>query len=295
MAARLTDGRFALESGSGSRISALLQLIRPLNGLIGAGAVVAGALIAGHPFLPAPAMLGAAAALAAVSGANALNDCLDREADVVNRPMRPIPSGRVSVRGAAVISGIAYALALVLGALAGGPSFLVVVTWVGLTALYSASFKRILVVGNLVAAVLTASIVVLGGVTQGKVEPLVIPFIMALVANVGREVVKDIEDIEGDARAGVVTLATRFGPERAYTVARITTVVLMGVVAAPCFAQLYGPGYAVVAGAIELILIWQLVLPSRRPEPADLRLHAGALKLVMVMGLVAFLVGRVGA
>ncbi len=252
---------------------------------------MAGALIVGRPFLVAPAILGAAAALAAVSGANALNDCLDREADAVNRPMRPIPSGRISAGEAAVISGIAYVLALALGVLAGGWSFLMVATWVALTALYSASFKRILVVGNLAAAVLTASIVVLGGVTQGKIGPLAIPFIMALVANVGREVVKDIEDVEGDARAGVVTLATRFGPERAYTIARIITVVLMGVVAAPCFAQLYGAGYAVVAGAIELILIWQLVLPSRRPDPADLRLHAGALKLVMVMGLVAFLVG----
>jgi geranylgeranylglycerol-phosphate geranylgeranyltransferase len=256
---------------------------------------MAGALIAGRPVLVIPAMLGAAAALAAVSGANALNDCFDIEADTVNRPMRPIPSGRVSVGEAAVVSGIAYALALALGALAGGWSFLMVAACVALTALYSASFKRVLVVGNLVAAVLTASIVVLGGVTQGKIGPLAIPFVMALVANVGREIVKDIEDVEGDARAGVVTLATRFGPERANTIARIVTVVLMGVVAAPCFARLYGLGYAVVAGAIELILVWQLVLPSRSPEPADLRLHAGALKLVMVMGLVAFLIGGVGA
>ncbi len=267
--------------------------MRPLNGLIGAGAVVAGALIVGRPFSVAPAVLGAAAALAAVGGANALNDCLDREADAVNRPLRPIPSGRVSVGEAATASGIAYALALALGALAGGWSFLMVATWVGLTALYSASLKRILIMGNLVAALLTASIVVLGGVTQGKIGPLAIPFVMAFLANVGREIVKDIEDTEGDARVGVVTLATRFGPERAYMIARLVTVALMGVIAVPYFARIYGLGYAVMGGAIELVLVWQLVLHPRNPEPADLRLHAQAFKLAMVMGLAAFLVGGV--
>lgn len=271
----------------------MLSLMRPLNGLIGAGAVMAGALIVGRPISVAPAAFGAAAALAAVAGANALNDCLDREADVVNRPERPIPSGRVSVSEAAIASGIAYALALVLGSLAGGWPFLIVATWIALTALYSVSLKRILVVGNLVAAALTASIVVLGGITQGKIEPLAIPFVMAFLANVGREVVKDIEDTEGDARVGVVTLATKFGTERAYMIARLVTVALMGVIAVPFFARIYGLGYAVIGGAIELILIWQLVLHSRNPEPADLRLHARALKLAMVMGLVAFLVGGV--
>ncbi len=254
---------------------------------------MAGALIVGRPLSVAPTVFAAAAALAAVSGANALNDCLDREADAVNRPGRPIPSGRVSVGEAAIVSGVAYALALALGALAGGWSFMVVVTWVALTALYSVSLKRVLVVGNLVAAALTASIVVLGGVTQGKIGPLAIPFVMAFLANVGREIVKDIEDTEGDSRVGVMTLATRFGPERAYTIVRIVTVALMGVVAAPYFARIYGLGYAVVGGAIELVLGWQLVLSSRSPDPVDLRLHARALKLAMVMGLVAFLVGGV--
>jgi 4-hydroxybenzoate polyprenyltransferase len=72
-----------------------LDLVRAPAVLSVVGDTLAGAAAAGHPLTPRRALLPLASACL-YAGGMALNDYADRELDAVERPERPIPSGRIS-------------------------------------------------------------------------------------------------------------------------------------------------------------------------------------------------------
>jgi len=87
------------------RARAYLELTRPPNLVTAAADVLAGYAVAGLPAIARlPWLVGAGICLYA--GGVALNDVCDAEADAVERPERPIPSGRIG-RGAALRFAVA--------------------------------------------------------------------------------------------------------------------------------------------------------------------------------------------
>ena len=278
-------------SDSGSEPAALLSLVRPLNGAIAAAAVAVGALVAARPTAWGPAAWGAASALAAASGANALNDALDVEADRMNRPTRPIPAGRIGVRAAKTVAVAFYAVAVAAAIPLGGAALGLAAAWVLLTALYSAVLKGVPVVGNVVVAALGASPFLMGGISQGSVRPLAAPATLAFLLHVAREAVKDVEDVRGDEAAGVRTLAVAIGPGAGLTMARLALVVTMWAAVAPFALRLFGWGYLVLLVPIEAALAWLIVALRADVSERDLERASAVLKAVMATGLVAFALG----
>jgi len=81
-----------------------LELLRPANVVTALGDVLAGFAIAGlrHPERLPWLLLGSCCLYA---GGVVLNDVFDRDLDRIERPERPIPSGRISTRHAAALGG----------------------------------------------------------------------------------------------------------------------------------------------------------------------------------------------
>jgi 4-hydroxybenzoate polyprenyltransferase len=104
------------------RGSPYLELVRPANVATALADVLAGYAIAGRPGGPALAALLAATACLYAGGV-VLNDFFDREVDRLERPERPIPSGRVTPRAAARLGAVLLAIgvlaALVASSIAG--------------------------------------------------------------------------------------------------------------------------------------------------------------------------------
>ena len=85
-----------------------VELIRPANVLTAVADVLAGYAIAGRgDYSALPWLIGATACLYA--GGVTLNDVFDRHVDAVERPERPIPSGRTPVAGAATFGAMLLA------------------------------------------------------------------------------------------------------------------------------------------------------------------------------------------
>jgi len=102
----------------GPRVSDLLSLIRAPAALSVPGDVLAGAAAGGRP--AAVRTLGmSASSICLYWGGMALNDYADAAVDAVERPGRPIPSGRVSRRRALAVAGGLTVAGLGLAALAG--------------------------------------------------------------------------------------------------------------------------------------------------------------------------------
>jgi len=91
-------------------------LVAPALGFV-SGALTAVGAFPREPWSPAlfyAPFLGAAMAALLNAGNNALNQIYDLDIDRVNKPKRPLPSGRLTIAQVWTFTNITYALALVL-------------------------------------------------------------------------------------------------------------------------------------------------------------------------------------
>ena len=79
-------------------------------------------------------------------------------------------------------------------------ALLIVVLSIALLYFYSARLKRTVLIGNLVIGLMTGMAFIYGGVVVGRMERAVVPAIFAFLVNLARELLKDVEDMEGDRK-----------------------------------------------------------------------------------------------
>lgn len=178
---------------------AYLQLIRYGNCLMAAFSAAIGVLIAYNiisgsagsiPF-PLNEIIYVGSVVFLVTGAgNVINDYYDIEIDRINKPERPIPSGRISKSKAlyfsvslfAVGTIIAFFINMICGIIALFNSLLLVY--------YAATLKRTVLIGNLSIGYLTGSTFLFGGAvfyTNGGMEAVFVLFLLATLATIARK------------------------------------------------------------------------------------------------------------
>ena len=159
------------------------------------------------------------------AASNALNQIYDVEIDRVNKPKRPLPSGRLSLSSAWTFTLVTYLVALVLAWLVapGGrhECFWIVVVATVITVLYSVPpfrTKRLGIWANVTIAIPRGVLLKVAGWSAVKtviaVEPWYIGGIFGLFL-LGASTTKDFADMEGDARGGCRTLPIIYGVRRA--------------------------------------------------------------------------------
>ena len=191
---------------------AYLELARPLNGIIAFISAWLGGIFASQDkmenIIDIRLLLVSVSALVLLSAGNAINDYCDYNIDRINRPRRPLPSGRIRRVNALIFAIVLTVIGIWLGALinrnATGIAILVFIALVS----YAFWLKRTPFVGNLVVSGLTGLTFIAGGVAIDSVQGTLIPAIFAFLFTTAREIVKDLEDTEGDLKNNVKTLAT---------------------------------------------------------------------------------------
>jgi 4-hydroxybenzoate polyprenyltransferase len=128
-------------SGRPATLAAYVELLRPPNVTTAVGDVLAGYAVAGlgRPWA-LPWLL--ASTICLYAGGVVLNDVFDLEIDRVERPERPLPSGRVSHRGAATLGAALLVSGVVFAFLATHGAGLVAVATATCILLYDAWGKR---------------------------------------------------------------------------------------------------------------------------------------------------------
>ncbi|MGZ7134849.1 MAG: UbiA family prenyltransferase [Methanobacterium sp.] len=190
-------------------MNAYLEILRPGNAVMAVIAIFLMMIITGNftlsPFL-------ACIVVFVVTGAgNSINDYFDYKIDAINKPRRPIPSGRISRNVAGIYSlslfviGIivAFYTSFLLGMIAFLSSLLMIY--------YAYSLKRKLIIGNLSISFLTGLCFVFGGIAVGAIVTSIYLGFYAFLITMAREVVKDMEDVEGDREEEATTLPIIYG------------------------------------------------------------------------------------
>jgi geranylgeranylglycerol-phosphate geranylgeranyltransferase len=150
-------------------------------------------------------------------GGNALNDYVDRDIDKNNHPERPIPSGEISARSALHIGILSLIIPVFIGFFINTESLIIILIAEALMLSYEFRYKKTGLLGNIEISIMVGMLFLFGGASVGNLWRTGIFSIMASLATLGREIVKDIEDMEGDTDR--ITLPKRIGRDKAGIVA----------------------------------------------------------------------------
>ncbi len=275
-----------------STLKALFVLPRPLNCLITALSVYVGAFTAGVRW-PSTAVLLAAISAALIAAAGYIsNDLKDIDIDRINRPRRPLASGCLSRRAATLqawlVALAGLGLALYLGPLAG----LVAGAIALCLFIYNLYLKRRAFWGNLLISALSAAAFPYGALATDTLGRSWIPAGFALFFHWGREIIKDLEDMEGDRDHGARTLPLSRGPTSAIRLTSAVYLVLVAFTLLPWMLNLYGRFYLLMVTGVDLALLWTLLQLHRgRVGSSDTNLSR-LLKAAMFLGLLAIVAGE---
>ena len=242
-----------------------------------------------------------------------INDYFDLHIDRVNKPGRVVVEKIIKRRWAIIWHWILSGIGILLGFYLSwklrnifiGPSNLVCVL---LLWFYSTTFKKKLLVGNLLISLLTAWVILVLYLSEFRFHRFVDPefhaalsriykfavlyaafaFIISLV----REVIKDMEDLEGDSRYGCRTMPVVWGlnVSKFFCVSWLTVLV-----AALIFIQFYVLQYrwwwtiAYTCFLVIFPILRVLKKMSGAETPAGFHLLSQMIKSIMLMGILSMI------
>ena len=208
-----------------------LALTRPENMILTAIAVIAGSFIAAGPEImdfQIEIAICCVCSMMLVGGGNALNDYNDRETDKENHPERPIPSGSISADTASVCAQalLGSGLLILLFALENKMPFVIALIGIMLLIAYENGLKAAGISGNITVGLMSGAIFLFAGMAVNDPGPTLWMFGLAVLATITREIIKDIQDLEGDRDRR--TLPASIGIENSMRVAILFLLIAIG-------------------------------------------------------------------
>jgi geranylgeranylglycerol-phosphate geranylgeranyltransferase len=294
---------------------AYLELMRPGNCVMSMVAVAIGVLLAAGGNLliflfPLSPVYVAMLVVFLITGAgNAINDYVDVEADKINKPKRPIPSGRASPKGALWFSIILFVVGIFLSGFLTYFALIIAVFNSIMLVVYSYYLQNKILLGNISIGYLVGSAFLFGGAALGN---LFLPFLLMLLAmfsTISREVVKDLEDLEGDRKgflkrlsSGAKKVAERFvmkdagvklkvEKRKAKAIAMGSMLVAIAASPLPYLFRLFGFPYLFILVPTVLVFLASLAFIAKANTKKQFAKASRVIKLGMNLGLLAFIVG----
>lgn len=244
-----------------------------------------------------------------------VNDVLDAGIDEVNKPGRNLVGSPVSEKTANlwyyVLNIVGVSIGVVLSFLAGkiqvGIIFLLIATALYF---YSYKYKYLAFWGNFTVSILSAMVILIVWIfeffhlrSQPDLFTLVVPEFypvvrlllgyaaFAFLVSMAREMVKDIQDLEGDTRFGCRTIPVLLGVARSRIIAMALTALIMAALGS-CQALLLQQGQVLLFAGLfvpQALMLLALVQMARAREAARLRPVAATLRLTMVAGVLTMI------
>ncbi len=221
-----------------NKIIAAIEITRPVNCIMGSLTVLIGLFFGfrNSPFSSLGLFIFPVLIYMFIAGgSNVINDYFDIEIDKINRPQRPLPSGRLLSNEVLVIfivlNAVAISLTFVLVFNYGILWFivLIVLAFVYVGYFYAKSGKRLGIIGNLIVGVSFSFGVVFGSIIASNFgfipTEVYYMFFTSFGMLVSRELVKGIQDTVGDRQFQIKTIANLYGAKNAARLSQIFIVI----------------------------------------------------------------------
>ncbi len=298
-------------------IASYLDMMRPANCFMAVISVLIGFFLmtgASYSFFSLSLLFAVIAVFMITGAGNVINDYYDIESDKINRPDRPLPSGKVGLNRARLFAYGLFVAGIILSFI---NFFMFVIAFINsiILILYSRNFQNKILIGNIAIGYLAGSTFLYGGAAAGKPELLatvIILGILAGLATIAREIVKDLEDMEGDKKSflkritkKVGELAERFklkdggvklkfSENLAIGLSLICMLLAIVFSILPYVWGLLGIGYPIVLTLCIALFLWtsyDLVFKARKSK--DYARISKEIKIAMFLGFLAFIAGIV--
>ncbi|AIU69616.1 prenyltransferase UbiA-like protein [Thermococcus eurythermalis] len=268
---------------------ALVEITRPHNCILAGVVGLLGAIVAaGHFPDPTKALLVFLVVTLGCAAGNTINDYFDYEIDRINRPDRPLPRGAMSRRAAFWYSMVLFALGLAFASLISIYALIFAAVAYLMMFLYAWKLKPLPFVGNVVVAGLTAATPLYGAIAVGKIGLAGHLALCAFLVNVAREVIKDIEDVEGDLAKGAKTLPIVIGKKKS---AYIGALFAFLTVIASFLPVKAGVGVSYIAMVpVDALILYSAYLILRSQDREAAHLSQKLLKISIFLAVVAFMI-----
>ncbi|MDU8887193.1 geranylgeranylglycerol-phosphate geranylgeranyltransferase [Yeosuana sp. MJ-SS3] len=250
------------------------------------------------------------ATLCIAAAGNVVNDIFDVETDTINKPDKVIVGKTISEKRAynffIIFNIIGVGIGFYLSNLVGKNGFFALFVIISaLLYIYASYLKQILLVGNIIISILIALSIIIVGLfellpvintqnqeTQLTFFKIILDYaLFAFIINFIREIAKDIEDIDGDYKAGMNTLPIAIGKERAGKILFVLSLIPLIAVVYYVFTYLYKQ--LIATGYFLLFIIAPLIYVSIKFFSAttkkDFHNISNMLKIIMLFGMLSLL------
>ena len=275
------------------KIIAFINITRPINVVITFIVVVVSILISQKNDIEFYKIIFSSivAALVAAAG-NIINDIYDVETDKVSHPERVLVLESLSKKEAIYFYNFLNILAIIIASRLSDILPLIVFISIIILYIYSYYLKKVPLLGNVTVASLTGLTFIYGGFVTGNPIAAIAPAVFAFLINLVREIVKDIQDIEGDSIIGYKTFPIKYGIQKSKFLILVITVSLILYTVYPFITKLYKIEYFLIVMLIVnpvLILSLKILFDKKINK---LSFISNLLKIDMLFGLLAIYLGK---
>ena len=239
-----------------------------------------------------------------------INDYFDVNIDLINKPDRLIVDRYIRRRWTIVwhivLSFVGLAISCYIGYKLRN-FYIPLFNFAAIIALwfYSTTFKKKLLIGNVLISLLTAWVILVLTVSENRIHfissdvywkrIIKVSFIyagFAFIISLIREVIKDMEDMQGDVKYGCTTMPIVWGLQVSKVFVAVWLVVIIcGVAGIQIYVIQSGWWFSALYCLFTIIipLIWVLRKLYSSHSPKDFHLLSNAVKLVMLAGILSMI------
>ena len=274
-----------------------VEILRPGNALMGAIAIILVAII--DKTISIPIILAMITVFFETAAGNVINDYFDYNIDLVNKPERPIPSGRISLKNGRHYAYLLFLAGTICGFLISFLTnnwipFIIVLIADVILYLYAYKLKATPLIGNLAVGFMTGFGFVFGGFTLNNPSIITTSIFLgffAFVMTTAREIVKDIEDVEGDKKDGARTLPILIGKRTPAILATILIIVDCALCPLLYIYHIFGILYLVIIAIAVILFIYSAILILKSQDEATAHKSSKLLKIGMLIAFLSFALG----
>jgi len=266
-------------------VTGIPRLFRFELAIFGMICVLIGGIIGGFDYLNEKLIIAMIAVFFITSGSMGLNDYFDRDIDKKAHPDRPIPSGKITPMQGLTFSIILFSVSLILSVFINTLCLIIAVITIDLLILYETILKNQVIVGNMVVAFIIAISFIYGGASVGRHEMSLDFTVLAFFLMLGREILMDVTDMEGD-KLNRYTLPMRIGGRNATYIGCLFLFISVLFLFLPGLIGIFPKYYLILILPVQAILIYSIILPLIKTENTGR--SADLLLIAIAMGLPVF-------
>jgi len=247
------------------------------------------------------------------AGGNIINDYFDLNIDKINKPQKVIVEKYISRRWVIIWHLLVSVVAVLISVYI---SYKTKIIWIAVAAffcvvllfLYSVSLKKKFLVGNILVSALTAWVIMIVSLIEfsafshtsstdifalRKIMRLGILYTcFAFIISLIREVVKDMEDVEGDRKYNCTTMPIVWGLNAAKVFVAVWLIVLIAaLVILQLYAFTFGWWISIIYAVVLIILPLLFIFKKLFAAQSSQQFHSlsSIIKLTMLTGIVSML------